>query len=202
MNNILPNLNDAPGNTPLTPDEQAKLIPSLATKGELNEWERRNILDAYAWALNPRVLNREDPLTEPYVRELHRRMFDQTWNWAGTYRTTERINLGIPFHEIRNRIPAILADARYQIENKSFDVDEIAIRFHHRLVWIHPFPNGNGRHARLLADVIAVKNGREPFTWGREQLHDGAVREEYIRLLQAADRDNEDIQGLLKFARS
>ena len=129
-------------------------------------------------------------------------MFDQTWKWAGRYRTTNK-NLGVPFHQILNNIAAILGDTHYWMERRIFDADEIAIRFHHRLVWIHPFPNGNGRHARLLADVIVVKNGREQFTWGSRKLADiGPARAEYIRCLKAADADHEDIQGLLTFARS
>lgn len=199
---MLLNLGQIPGNTSLDPDELGKLIPSLATKGELNEWERRNILDASRWAMSRRVLNREDPLVERYLRELHRRMFDQTWRWAGKYRKTNK-NLGVPFHEILNHIAALLGDVHYWTEHAIFDIDEIAIRFHHRLVWIHPFPNGNGRHARLLADVIAMKNGREPFTWGSKSTAGiSALREDYLRCLQAADANNEDIQALLEFARS
>ena len=199
---MIPNLHQVPGNTPLDPNELSQLIPNLATREELNEWERWNILSATEWATNPRVLKREDPLVERYLRNLHHRMFDQTWGWAGKYRKTNK-NLGVPFHEILNRVAALLGDAHYWIANGIFDPDEIAIRFHHRLVWIHPFPNGNGRHARLLADIIAVKNGREEFTWGaRSRAGIAAVREEYIRCLQAADADPENIQGLLAFARS
>jgi Fic-DOC domain mobile mystery protein B len=199
---MIPNLHPTPGTTALDPGELEQLIPSLATKGELNEWERKNIMAASAWALNPRVLKREDPLVERYLRELHRRMFDQTWRWAGKYRKTNK-NLGAPFHEVLNRIAALLGDAQYWAEHGIFGIDEIAIRLHHRLVWIHPFPNGNGRHARLLADVFAVKNGREEFTWGSKNRADiGLVREEYILCLKAADADNENIEGLLEFARS
>lgn len=199
---MVPNRDRNEGNTPLDADELAELIPNLATREELNEWERRNILEANKWALNPRVLKRTDPLLEPYLRELHKRMFDQTWKWAGKYRKTNK-NLGSPFHEILNRIAGLLADACYWTDHRTLDLDEIAIRFHHRLVSIHPFPNGNGRHARLLADVIAVNNGREPFTWGsRELVEIGPVRDEYIRCLKLADADNEDIQDLLRFARS
>jgi Fic-DOC domain mobile mystery protein B len=195
-------VNQDPGNTPLDPDELAQLIPNLATKEELNEWERRNILTAAEWATNPRVLKREDPLIEPYLRKLHRRMFDQTWRWAGKYRKSNR-NLGAPFHQIMNHIAAVLGDAHYWTRHESFDLDEIAVRLHHRLVAIHPFPNGNGRHARLLADVIVMKHGGEPFTWGSRGLVKlGAARAEYIRCLKAADADNDDIQGLLRFARS
>jgi len=191
-----------PGNTPLDPDERAQLKPSLARKSELNEFERMNILRADAWAMNARGLKRQDPFVERYIRELHRRMFDETWRWAGKYRKTNK-NLGMPFHEILNRMAVVLADAQYWMEHQTFDLDEIAIRFHHRMVWIHPFPNGNGRHARLLADVVVVKHGRGRFTWGSKQLTGvGLAREEYIRCLQAADVNNDDIQGLLRFARS
>jgi Fic-DOC domain mobile mystery protein B len=129
-------------------------------------------------------------------------MFGETWTWAGRYRKTDK-NLGAPFHQILNGIAAILGDVHYWLENETFDIDEIAIRYHHRLVRIHPFPNGNGRHARLLADVIVVKNGRERFTWGLKELKDaGPARSEYIRCLRAADANNDDIRGLLHFARS
>ena len=199
--NTVANLNPSPGNTPLDPEELALLIPSLSTKGELDEWERRNIMDANEWALDLRRLRTKDPLTEPYLRELHRRMFDRTWKWAGTYRSTEK-NIGVLVHEIRNRVPALLGDARYWVENGTYSADEIAIRFHHQLVGvIHPFPNGNGRHARLHADVIAVKLGRVEFTWGRNDILDaGPARESYLRVLRAADRG--DIGPLLGFARS
>jgi Fic-DOC domain mobile mystery protein B len=166
------------GNTPLSPDEQADLIPNLATKEELNQWERENIIVAYSWALNPRTLARAEALSEPYIRELHRRMFDQTWKWAGLYRTTEK-NIGVPHHQIREQLAILIGDVSYWIEHNTYSADEIAIRFHHRLVLIHPFANGNGRHARLMADVLAKLQGRPEFT---------------------ADRN--DIEPLLMFARS
>jgi Fic-DOC domain mobile mystery protein B len=188
------------GNTPLSPDEEADLIPNLATKQELNEWERTNILAAYDWALDPRTLKRQDPLTEPYVRALHYRMFDQTWKWAGVYRTTEK-NIGIAHFQIRESLAALLGDARYWLENQTFAPDEIAIRFHHRLVFIHPFANGNGRHARLMADVLAKIQGRPTFSWGGADIVEhGNIRNDYIDALRAADKN--DIAPLLRFARS
>ena len=188
------------GNTPLSPDEEADLIPNLATKQELNEWERTNILVAYDWALDPRTLKRQDPLTEPYVRALHYRMFDQTWKWAGVYRTTEK-NIGIAHFQIRESLAALLGDARYWLENQTFEPDEIAIRFHHRLVFIHPFANGNGRHARLVADVLAKIQGRPIFSWGGADIVEhGNIRKDYIDALRAADKN--DNEPLLRFARS
>ncbi len=188
------------GNTPLSPEEQDALIPNLATKEELNEWERQNILEAYTWALDPKNIRRQDHLTEPYVRALHLRMFDQTWKWAGTYRTTEK-NIGIPHYQIRDSLAALLGDVRYWLDYQTFEPDEIAIRFHHRLVFIHPFANGNGRHARLMADVLIKKQRRPVFTWGGADIvRAGDFRRSYIDALRAADRN--DIQPLLEFARS
>jgi Fic-DOC domain mobile mystery protein B len=188
------------GNTPLSPEEQNDLIPDLTTREELNEWERQNILEAYAWGFDPRNLRRQDPLTEAYLRELHRRMFDQTWKWAGLYRSSEK-NLGIAHYLIRDSLAALLGDARYWLQHKTFLQDEIAIRFHHRLVWIHPFPNGNGRHARIMADVLIQAQGSHAFTWGGgDMAQPGNFRSRYIHALRAADHG--DIGPILKFARS
>ncbi len=190
----------ADGNTPLSPEELNDLIPDLTTKEDLNEWERQNILEAAAWALDPRNLNRKDPFSEAYVRELHLRMFDQTWKWAGIYRITEK-NIGIPHYQIRESLPALLGDARYWVEHQTFEPDELAVRFHHKLVCIHPFANGNGRHARLMADVVVRRLARPLFTWGTADIvRAGDFRRSYIEALRAADKN--DIQPILVFARS
>ena len=198
MNTI--DVTPAPSNTPLSKDELAQLIPNLATQAELNEFERLNILEATKWAFSNRVLPSTDPLTEPYIRELHRRMFDNTWRWAGKYRVTEK-NLGVLVHEIRNRIPALLGDAKYWVNNHTYEVDEIAIRVHHGMTAIHPFPNGNGRHARLLADVLAVKLNHSAFSWGtKDMVSAGPAREAYIKALRKAD--DGVLVNLLTFSRS
>lgn len=196
-------LNSVPGNTPIHPDDAAKLIPNLATKKELDEWERQNILEAQKWAFSSRVMKSRNPLDEFYLRELHRRMFGETWKWAGKYRTRDA-NLGCPFHEIYERIGMLLGDAHFWIANKTFTLDEIAVRFHHRLVGqIHAFANGNGRHARMLADVIVEKNGGARFTWGRANIVEvGPTRNAYLSALRTLDDNDGNIQPLLKFARS
>jgi Fic-DOC domain mobile mystery protein B len=186
------------GNTPLSPEELAELIPNLATKEELNEWERENILLAREWATSDRTTPLE-MVSDQYIRKLHQRMFDETWKWAGQHRLTEK-NLGVAVHEIRERLMALFGDVRYWIENKTYPPDEIAVRFHHRLVFIHPFPNGNGRHARLIADVLVMKLGNPFFTWGSANLEEGVARTRYLEAIRAAD--NGDIQPLLQFARS
>jgi|SRR5271165_2210860 len=195
----MPLMTTSDGNTPLSPEELDDLIPSLATKEELNEWERENILSAREWAFKSR-LSASDMVSDNYIRKLHQKMFDQTWKWAGKYRVTEK-NIGVPVHEIREQLGTLLGDTRYWIENATFPTDEIAIRFHHRLVFIHPFPNGNGRHARLMADVLVTKLGNRAFTWGATDLvKQNEAREKYLNALKAAD--NGDIKPLLEFARS
>jgi len=187
------------GNTPISPDELADLIPSLATKEELNEWERENLLLARDWAIADRT-GAVDIASDKYVRKLHGKMFDQTWKWAGKYRGTEK-NIGVPFQGIRERLMVLFGDVRYWIENSTYSLDEISVRFHHRLVLIHPFPNGNGRHARLIADVLARKLSRPEFTWGSANLvKEGEARTKYLEAVTTAD--DGDIQPLLKFARS
>jgi len=140
MNLLIPT---SDGNTPLSPEELAELIPNLATKEELNEWERQNILSARLWALRDRS-TASDIVEDEYVRKLHKKMFDQTWKWAGRYRKTDK-NIGVPFPEIPERLATLFGDVRYWIDHATYSLDEIAVRYHHRLVLIHPFPNGNGR---------------------------------------------------------
>jgi Fic-DOC domain mobile mystery protein B len=183
--------------TPLTPEERRELIPAhIAYRSELNEAEQENIARAQDWALG----RRRDLLTEKFITDLHRRMLGEVWKWAGKFRRTER-NLGIPFFEIPVAVRQLLDDAKAWIEYKAYPPDEIAVRFHHRLVQIHPFPNGNGRHSRLMADLLVMRLGGERFSWGSANLQDaGTVRQRYIAALKAAD--NHDIGPLLAFARS
>lgn len=189
---------ERPGNTPLDPEEAAGLIPvHLATQAQLNEWEQRNILAAYVWAGRRR---RGPVLDIDFLRRLHRKMFDATWRWAGTFRTTGK-NIGVPPHEIATGLHDLLKDVEAWIEHDTFSSDEIALRFHHRLVQIHPFPNGNGRHARLATDLLLESLGRPPFSWGLESIdHGGAVRNRYLAALRSADRG--DTRPLAAFVRS
>lgn len=187
---------DDEANTPLTEEEKAGLIPSYITlRSELNEAEQINIDQADEWAFS----RKREVLDEAFLRQLHKRMLGEVWEWAGQYRTTER-NIGVQAYRIPMEIWQLLGDVRYQIEHSSFGPDEIAIRFHHRLVSIHPFPNGNGRHSRMVADLLAVALGQSRFTWGSENLVEPAeARAEYVAALRAADDHN--IGPLLEFAR-
>ncbi len=183
--------------TPLTPEEMRDLIPAhIADRNDLNEAEQENITRGQDWALD----RRRDILSEKFIKDLHKRMLGDVWRWAGDFRQSER-NLGIPFYGIPVAVRQLLDDVKAWIEYKSYPPDEIAVRFHHRLVQIHPFPNGNGRHARLMADLLIMSLGGERFSWGRGNLRDvGDMRKAYITALLAAD--NHDIGPLLAFARS
>ncbi|NOJ44716.1 mobile mystery protein B [Bradyrhizobium archetypum] len=183
--------------TPLTPQEREDLMPTHITlRSELNELEQQNIATANLWAFGRRKV----PTRESFLKSLHRRMFERVWRWAGKFRTTER-NLGVAPHLIEVSLHQVLDDARYWVENNTYPPDELAVRFHHRLVSVHPFPNGNGRWSRLAADVLIVQLGGQRFTWGGADLQTaGAARATYIAALQAAD--NHDLGPLIAFARS
>lgn len=183
--------------TPLTPAERVDLIPTHVTlKGELNELEQKNIIEANGWAFE----RKRNVLDEAFLRGLHRRMFNQVWRWAGNYRTTER-NLGVAPHLIQPQLIQTIYDARYWVEHKSYEADELAVRFHHRAVAVHPFPNGNGRWSRLAADLLITNQGGTRFSWGGGNLHPhGKARDAYIEALHAAD--NHDLGPLVAFARS
>lgn len=189
-----------PGATPLDPDDAAGLIPShIATQGPLNEWEFQNVAEGRAWALSRK---RKELLTADFTRELHRRMFGKTWKWAGNFRKKET-NPGIDPKNISVELKKLFDDVAYQIEQNSMPLDEIGARFHHRLTQIHPFPNGNGRHARLMTDILLKLNGTEPFDWGKSDLvAAGEVRDRYIAALRAADsRDHSLLQEFVRSGR-
>lgn len=186
-----------PGATPLDGDELASLIPGhVTTQGELNEWEQLNIVQGESWARK----QRKGILTETFLRQLHKQMFGETWKWAGEFRKSDK-NIGVDWLKIGVELKKLLDDTHYQIEHASYPPDEISTRFHHRLVAIHPFPNGNGRHARLMADLLVERLGQPRFTWGSRSLNDASeTRLRYIAALQAADA--RDYAPLLAFARS
>jgi Fic-DOC domain mobile mystery protein B len=188
---------DDDANTPLTAEEREQLIPSYITlRHELNEAEQVNIAKALRWT----GIRRRDAVDQDFLSELHKRMFGDVWRWAGQYRTTAR-NIGIDAYRIAVELRQAVDDARYWIENRTYPPDEIAVRFSHRIVAIHPFPNGNGRLSRLVGDLVARQLGQPPFTWGRANLVDpGETRARYVEALRAAD--NHDIGPLLLFARS
>ncbi len=173
-----------PGSTPLDPDEAAELIPDhVQTRQELNAWEQANILVAEEWTRRTRV----SALEETTIRELHRRMFDRTWKWAGQYRHSDK-NIGVDRARIPVEVRKLVDDGTYWIDERVFGLDEVALRLHHRLVQVHPFPDGNGRHARLWCDLLLKQNGRPPIDWKSDRLGSvGEARSAYIGALQAAD---------------
>jgi Fic-DOC domain mobile mystery protein B len=187
------------GATPLDPDETGGLLLShITTREELNHWEQMNIGEAEEWAFNRK---HKDLLSQAFICRLHKKMFGSIWAWAGQFRKSMK-NLGVQPWQIALEVNQLCQDTSEWIKSATYEPDEICIRFHHKLVWIHPFVNGNGRHARLMADLLSKQIfNNEPFTWGRTDLMGpGKSRAAYITALQAADQ--QDYSLLQQFARS
>ena len=193
---------DGGGNTPLGEDESEGLILNhINTRSELNEWEAENIKQALEWA----GARTPDVLDADALRTLHRKMFEETWTWAGSYRTRDQNISPFRWSEVPRRMNDLLAStrARYEHAKASPDaLDKLAARFHHHLVQIHPWPNGNGRHARLATDLLLHRWGRPHFSWGgaTHASDDSALRDNYLSALRAADAGSFD--ELFRFARS
>ena len=192
---------EVPDATPLTPSERNGLKQAwVSTRHDLNQAEQDNILKGMNWASRLRDKQTAALLNTEFTCQLHRRMFGDVWTWAGNYRKSER-NLGIVAQRIAEEVAQMLKDVAYWVEHKSYDSDEICIRLHHRLVYIHPFANGNGRHSRLMADLLSERLSNTRFSWGGETLINASeLRSSYIAALKVADNNN--IQPLLLFARS
>jgi Fic-DOC domain mobile mystery protein B len=195
------NINYIEGQTPLSEDEQEDLkISSITTREELDEFEQLNIEKAIQWTFGKK-LKAEQLFSEKFIKDLHKRMYGDVWNWAGTFRTSEK-NIGIKSYLIGVELKQLLDDAIYWTQNKTYNSQEIAIRFKHRLVSIHCFANGNGRHSRLIADLIMEKLYNEKFfSWGSTNLVKATeVRAEYIKAVRKADQ--QDLLPLIAFAKS
>lgn len=186
------------GATPINGDELAALIPKhISLQSELNEWEQTNILEAEKWSFDQ---SHSDILSLQFIQKLHLKMFGETWAWAGQFRKTQK-NIGVAPHEISSELFKLCKDVQFQLEKHTFSLDEIAMRLHHRLVWIHPFPNGNGRHARLFTDIFLTSLKQQKFTWGRDSLiNQSQTRDAYIKALQQADQHN--YKPLLEFVKN
>jgi Fic-DOC domain mobile mystery protein B len=188
------------GATPLDLDEMEGLKhPHVTTRAQLDELEDANIQEGQAW-LARRLRRRVDVLAEDFVRELHRRLFGDVWSWAGTFRKTEK-NIGVDPFQIPMQLRMLLDNARYWHQHGTYPEPlEAGARFHHRMVQIHPFPNGNGRHARAAADAYMLRLfGRARIDWtaGQSLQVDNERRQQYLAALRAAD--GYDFDPLLKF---
>lgn len=197
------NLDYSLGQTPLDEEDSEGLkIPSISTQGELDEFEQKNIEEAVLWTVGTKI--KVDKLfSESFIKSLHKRMYGEVWKWAGKFRQSEK-NIGIESWRIPTELRVLLEDAKFWIEHETYPADEMAIRFKHRIVSIHCFPNGNGRHSRLMADLIAEKIfDRNIFTWGQSNSNlskDSDARSNYLAALKRADIG--DFTDLLTFARS
>jgi Fic-DOC domain mobile mystery protein B len=188
------------GQTPIDENEKDGLkIKSISTMEELDQFEQQNIEEAVAWAYN-RSFTPEQVLNVTFIQSVHKRMFENVWKWAGKFRTSDK-NLGVPYYMIRQSVKALLDDCLFWVENQTFPPTEIAIRFKHRLVSIHLFPNGNGRHSRLMGDILLMAlDSSQAFTWGEKTLRRGEDRSVYLKALREAD--DGDIGPLIEFSKS
>ncbi len=189
------------GQTPLDEDEKEGLkIKTITTQGELDEFEQLNIEKAVEWTINSN-LRLEKILSEKFIKDLHKKMYGDVWKWAGEFRRSEK-NIGIAWTQIGIELKNLLDDAKYWIENNTFSQEEIAIRFKHRIVSIHCFPNGNGRHSRMMADIIMESIFRkEIFSWHQSNMVKAdETRKVYINALREADNGN--IEPLIEFAKN
>ena len=187
------------GATPIDPDEATGLLLThITTREDLDRWEQDNIYDALEWLEKTKP---KDILNEIFIRKLHKQMFGNVWKWAGMFRQSDK-NIGGRWWQISTDLKDLCDDTRLWVGSRNEPSDEIAVRFHHRLVSIHPFPNGNGRHARLMADLFLENILDKPrFTWGGINLSNASeTRQRYISALREADGYN--YQPLLEFARS
>ncbi len=189
------------GQTPLDEEEKEGLrITTIATREELDEFEQYNIEKAIQWIYS-RKLKKEQLLSEKFIKELHKKMYGDVWRWAGKFRTSEK-NLGVASYKIATELKILMEDCLFWIENNTFESVEIAVRFKHKLVSIHCFANGNGRHSRLMADLIIEKIFDKPvFSWGGNSLvRQTDTRNSYIKAVKLAD--NNELQPLIEFAQS
>ena len=184
----------AVGATPLDLNESNGLkIKHITLVSELNEFENLNIAQAIRWT---KLQKKKEILNVSFLLALHKKMLGDVWSWAGTFRTSDK-NIGAPWFEIPEKTKSLIQDAEFWIQNKSYSWEEIGARLHHRLVSIHPFPNGNGRHARLFCDTLFLKYKVPLFSWGDIGSDESDTRSAYIAALRAAD--GKDYGPLLGF---
>lgn len=189
------------GQTPLNEEERdGLLIHSITTREELDEFEQYNIEKAIQWTMGKKLVA-EKLFSENFIKDLHKQMYGEVWKWAGSFRKSEK-NMGVYSYLIPLHLKQLLDDVLYWHKNKSFIPSELAIRFKHQLVSIHCFPNGNGRHSRLMADIILEKLYEQPFfSWGSSNLVKADnKRKDYIQAIKIADKY--DFQPLIDFAKS
>ena len=185
------------GATRLNPDELEGLkFPHVETRAELDQLEQQNIQDGLKWLSRQRKY--DDFLNEGFLLALHQKLFGMVWNWAGKYRRTEK-NIGIDPIYIGIEVRKLLDDVKYWIEHQTYSREEFAARLHHRLVQIHPFANGNGRHARIFTDAILENElDQKPIKWSPdESVDDETHRQNYLKALRAADAG--DYQLMIDF---
>ncbi len=193
------NLKYEEGQTPIDEDEKRGLkIKSISTMSDLDAFEQQNIEDAMQW-VHGRSFKSDQVVDIDFILKVHQRMFKNVWKWAGEFRQSDK-NIGVPYYEIRQHLRTLVDDCKFWIEHETYTPEEIAIRFKHRLVSIHLFANGNGRHSRLMGDILLkALDSEQSFTWGGKSFRQGDDRVAYIGALRKADAGN--MEPLIKFSK-
>lgn len=189
------------GQTPMDEEEKRDLIPIVLSREDLDNFEQENIIEARGWVMQKSVYANADVFDEQFLLNLHKRMYRHVWKWAGKFRKSNK-NIGVEFYQIPTELKILLDDVKFWLENKTFPIEHIAVMFHHRLVKIHLFANGNGRHARLCADVIIAKYNATKLSWGgnSDLIKPDEIRKRYINALREADAGS--YEALIEFASS
>jgi Fic-DOC domain mobile mystery protein B len=185
------------GATPF--DVDGLRLTHLRTREAIYDAEAENILLAYQKYLRRRLSPNRAWFTEGFVRQVHRDMLGAVWEWGGRYRETE-LTIGVPAHQIREEIAKLCDDRLFWDKDKNMPIIERAARLHARLAWIHPFRNGNGRHARLITDIFLYSHRHALPEWPHSELiQEGTPREEYLVAMKQADRGN--FESLITFTK-
>ena len=182
-------------------DTSGLLLEHLSTTTARNAAETEAISRAYdKYVFRARRKKQgTEWLTDDFIRRVHADMLGTIWEWAGKYRQT-KFNLGVDPHLIREQIKLFTEDFLYWNGTEStMSVIEIAARIQHRLTNIHPFTNGNGRHARLITDIFLHSRKLPIPQWPQIQLmaQGNEIGEQYITAMKKAD--NGDINDLIQF---
>ncbi len=174
-----------PGETPIDPSGLKDR--SIKTRTELNEVEAENIRKVYVKYLADRPTRKSAPFDYQWLFKLHREMFHEVWVWAGKPRTHD-VNLGVSWPNIQEQLWALLADLNEWQESLQMSLIEQSARLHYRAVWIHPFCNGNGRWARMLASIWLRLHSGPLLVWPEEHIEERSIiRDEYLATLYKAD---------------
>lgn len=191
------NSNAIEGNS-LTLKETAWVIQDgLTIKGKplKDHLEAKDHYDALNYLFETIEHDRQQTVSELFIRTLHKLVVRETErNEAGSYRSVNVMITGSDHmppdvHEVPMKMDELIRWTRSN-QNKLHPI-ELAALIHHKLVYIHPFIDGNGRTARLTMNLILMHKGYPLAVVLKND------RRKYYRVLTQADKD--DYVPLVRF---